>query len=377
MFALARATQKAAHEGEILLPTDTLPVGPIADQIPPPPNKNPKRDSGVFLTILFGLIGVVFYALQSNGVGANWTWSAVIYAGSTVGVVWTTLRHAPLERSAGRYFVSCLFAVLILALGSIGTARQYSKDHAPVPVADAPTLLVQYTESELPIEIPAMDSAYVLQLNPLITDQTFEITNPTKKKMWWPEKPRTKDEFPLGPMYICRITNHGDKSLLNVSMVFKLSFASVEPEHAWVTKHSDGTMSVSADSPGEDRIMFAQALPGGEILSGKSGSVVSSHNHVVTIPAIEAHGTATLYLVPQTDLFSSFIFPEKATAIVDGNPAQRTAVIVRPAMSPMDTTKFWMMPPSLYVWPGVKDSILEAAIPWANKGEKASHVRRQ
>lgn len=229
---------------------------------------------------------------------------------------------------------------------------------------DAPTLLVQYTQGMLPIQVPSQSSVFVLPLSPFINEHTDEIANRNNSPMWWPANPRAQNQFQIGQMYECRLTNHGDKALLDISVVFNVSFLSVGPASVVITKNPDGTQSVSTERPGGDRSVFI-AGRASKPLVGRSGEVISTHKHVVTIPAIPAHGTALLYFVSMTKYFSRFDFPSTATAIVDGNPSKRLAVLVRPAMSPVDMVPFWMLPPSLYEWPHVKESILEQAIPFA------------
>ena len=247
---------------------------------------------------------------------------------------------------------------------------------ATVKTEDAPTLLAQYTPRFLPIQIPAQSSVFVLPLNPSIGEHTDEIRNLTQVPTWWPEKPRAKDEFPLGPMYECRLSNYGTKALLDLSIVFELSFLSVKPMKVSMHRDPDGTFTITGEQPEADQAVFAQALPTLKPLGGKTGEVISKHAHIVTIPAIPAQGSVSLYLVAQTKLFSRFVFPQTATAIIEGNPIKRLAVLVRPAMSPVDTVKFWTLQPSIYEWPSVKDPIFEEAIPWAKKGKSESMARK-
>jgi hypothetical protein len=96
--------------------------------IPTPPEHKP--DYGLYVGILFGIVGVFFFALQSNGVEVNWVWSAFIYAACTIGAVWTTLKHAlPGSGRAKRVIVVIPIVLICAILGSIGTTKQYHKEH--------------------------------------------------------------------------------------------------------------------------------------------------------------------------------------------------------------------------------------------------------
>ena len=93
-----------------------------------PPNKKP--DHGLFVGILFGVFSIFFFVLQSNGVEVNWLWSAALYAFCTIAVVWTTLRHAlPGKGRMSRIAVILLLVLICIVLGSIGTVKQYRKEH--------------------------------------------------------------------------------------------------------------------------------------------------------------------------------------------------------------------------------------------------------
>jgi hypothetical protein len=82
---------------------------------------------------LFGIITIVFFVLQANGVDVNWQCSATIYLICAVAGVWTTLRHAtPGKRALIRYAVALAIFALFISLGLMGTTKQYRKEHQHV-----------------------------------------------------------------------------------------------------------------------------------------------------------------------------------------------------------------------------------------------------
>jgi hypothetical protein len=91
----------------------------------------PKTDR--FIGCL-GLIGmVVVFALQANGVEMNWQTSTLVYAVSAISLVWSLLRHAiPHIGTVGKWISAVLALAVVAALGSIGTLKEYRREHAPI-----------------------------------------------------------------------------------------------------------------------------------------------------------------------------------------------------------------------------------------------------
>jgi hypothetical protein len=109
-------------------------------------DNSPKPDRGLYIGILFGVVSILFFVLQSNGVEVNWLTSAAIYVFCVVAVVWTTLRHALPGRGFISYWVAAGLAILFLCLGSIGTYRQYRKEHPKEsPMAVGKPTAIPYT----------------------------------------------------------------------------------------------------------------------------------------------------------------------------------------------------------------------------------------
>jgi hypothetical protein len=134
LFTLARALQtKAAHESSTSVESALTPA-PIEAS----PNAR-GRDYGLFVGILSVVISVIVFSLQSNGVEVNWIASIVIYASCATAAAWTTLRHAlPGKSLLIRSSVTGLLLTVCLVSGSIGTVKQYQKEHS-VSVAISPS----------------------------------------------------------------------------------------------------------------------------------------------------------------------------------------------------------------------------------------------
>ncbi|HEY6487530.1 MAG TPA: hypothetical protein VIY99_00270 [Terracidiphilus sp.] len=93
------------------------------------PSSN-KPDYGLFVGILFGIVSVFFFVLQSNGVEVNWLISSVIYVICTLALVWTILAHALPGKGKKALWVVIPLVLLCVVLGFIGTAKQFYKDHS-------------------------------------------------------------------------------------------------------------------------------------------------------------------------------------------------------------------------------------------------------
>jgi hypothetical protein len=237
--------------------------------------------------------------------------------------------------------------------------QKESKEQQAAKQEDKPTILVRYSLQPLPIEIPPRSSILVLQLTPHIQYQTMEVPNNTNHKAKWPpgRPPEIGKDMPFGNVYACEFSNHGDKALLDVEMMFDIKFLSVERTPAWV--NANGTKSVQMDTTRKDDPMsfvFTDAQK--RVIAATSGRLVSEHMHRATIPVISARDTVTVYLVSQSALFSQFSLPSTATLVVDGNPTHRVGALIRPIMNPIDSIPKWGLSPSVYRWPNVPDSAL-------------------
>jgi hypothetical protein len=134
LFTLARAMQKKADQ-EIPTFAESSP----AIEYDEPSSNNRKPDYGLFVGILFGIATVFIFALQNNGFEVNWKWSILIYLVCSFFAGLTTLRHAlPGRKPLVKYSATITLVLLCLTLGSIGTTKQYQKEHAS-PVSISPS----------------------------------------------------------------------------------------------------------------------------------------------------------------------------------------------------------------------------------------------
>jgi len=147
-------------------------------------SSDPRPDYGLYVGLLFGIASIFFFVLQSNGVEVNWITSAIIYAVCTVGVVWTTLRHALPHRGKGRYAAVAGLVMVCVAVGSIGTFKQYRKEHprdnAAAPAPYDPNRGTRLAVSLGPVgitgkSVPVTEAALILQNMGDVVDQHVYI----------------------------------------------------------------------------------------------------------------------------------------------------------------------------------------------------------
>ncbi len=251
-----------------------------------------------------------------------------------------------------------------LLLFSWKFARQPALNTETKPPVPPPTqtVLVRYSLAQLPLSVPAKTTDYVLQLHPKIASGIYQISNDGTDAMWWPRKPPTTKERPLGPIYKCEFTNYGDKALLDVTVVFDITFYSVVEAHSEYKKNKDGTVSLSATVPdkeipgtpdvGVKKTVYATYWKG-KTEAITPGEVVSKLSHEAVILAIPAGHSATIYLVNQSRMFAYFSFPTKGNSIVVGDPTRQPMILIRPALDVLDASPNFVLLPSTYEWTGI------------------------
>ena len=224
----------------------------------------------------------------------------------------------------------------------------------------APTLVLRYKPTELPISIQPNTTEYVMPLSP-VAEGLWELANTKNDHTWWPEKPPLRDGKGLGQAYVGSITNDANKALLDVRISFDLEFYSaIRVKASTGDKH--GKSSISVEQPGPDQSSFAYYWKG-KITAARSGELVSKRSREVVAPDIKARSSVNIYMVSQTILFSRVRFPTKATAVLDGDPNRRMAVLIRPPVNVLDQVPYWTLNPSIYQWLGVPDSWLDLENP--------------
>jgi hypothetical protein len=96
------------------------------------PDTTSKPDYGLFVGIFFGVVGIVFFALQADGVDMSWQFSVFVYLACAVALAWTTLRHAvPSQKRTTKYGLMAAMFLTVTLLGAIGTTKEYRKEHSP------------------------------------------------------------------------------------------------------------------------------------------------------------------------------------------------------------------------------------------------------
>lgn len=216
------------------------------------------------------------------------------------------------------------------------------------------TMLVRYSEGALPIRIAPEDTAYILQLNPNITQWVWEIQNTGKTPMMWPADLHPKKTGPPPePTYVCTLTNDEQKTLLDVSIAFKITFHELETLPVIVKRKKDGTQDVTIQRPGADHVVVVINRPGSPPTSARDGALVKEFEHSVSIPSLHAGQSVKIYLVNQSALISKFTFPSEASAIVAGDARRAKIALVRPDTTVMDRLPWFGLGPALYHWKGV------------------------
>jgi hypothetical protein len=100
--------------------------------VTPHPPKKPNWDR--FIGIVSILLAFLLFALQANGVEINWQFSLIAYIAIAAGCIWACLRHAvPHLEKKGRYLCALGVFAVIAVIGSIGTFKQYHREHIVPP----------------------------------------------------------------------------------------------------------------------------------------------------------------------------------------------------------------------------------------------------
>ena len=241
--------------------------------------------------------------------------------------------------------------LLFARFAASGNETTIEKERRPPPPVT--TLLTRYSTSLIPISIEPNSTAYVLQLNPNITEGLWEQRNTTSAPKIWPANVG-KDV--LDEIYICELANYTNTAFLNVAVVFNTAFFKVisTGERAQKKKNKDGTFSFSfpVDSS-KNRLTFVDSRNGEVKISGP---LVKSFLHPVVIPAINPRQTIKIYLINQSRFVAGFNFPGKATAIVADGGETINLTLIRPKVNPLDAVPWWLLRPPTYRWTGVPDA---------------------
>jgi hypothetical protein len=184
-----------------------------------------------------------------------------------------------------------------------GSAKEVTLEKPEAPLKNTSpqtvTLLASYSlYSLLPISIPANSTAYVLQLNPAISEGFFLKVNGRSEPEIWPH------DYGKGmdQISICEIANPGDRTYINVAVAFNTAFFEVKNtgKKMQKTKNKDGSITYSGQwTAGKNNSFFFNT--DGEIF--ESGRLLKSFLHPVTIPLIEPRQKVKIYLINQSRFF--------------------------------------------------------------------------
>jgi hypothetical protein len=253
-----------------------------------------------------------------------------------------------------------LFCVYYWFASQISEPKQ-DKSEAPTKQNTAKeisktALLIRYVPSYLPILIEPSSSAYVFQLNPdAVMDWLWEIPNRSPKATSWPENFVVGENNPPEEIYICELTNHTDKALLDVSLMFVAQFFELVKVNVTVLRKEDGTFAYSTPTRGQT----GQTFVFGRRESAEAithGTLIKSLERRVTIPAIPRNSTIKIHFVNRSQLIAGFNLPKEATAIGADSSERIRINLVRPQATVLDIGSMFWLAPAKHHWKRVTGS---------------------
>lgn len=232
-------------------------------------------------------------------------------------------------------------------------AKPSSPAPAPAPPESVRTILVRYQSAKLPISIPPQTTAYILRLNPSVTEGLLEETNgnPSNYQPWPDQK------APFESIYGCEF--RGESSLLDIALSFDISFYSVDvtTHSGGVKKNRDGTVTyeglpLPGATPGDVQdFVYELVTPDGIVTEMRPRELVSTHKHRIVIPFFSAGQPQRVYLVNESKFFVRFTLPERGTSVASGNPSGEPTILIRPDVNVIDKIPENILPPSSRHWP--------------------------
>lgn len=224
----------------------------------------------------------------------------------------------------------------------------------PPVITEVPTVEVRYQSGFLPFFVLPNSTVYLLRLNRKLTDWPDEIRNSNEhSKLEYPQHFKQGSQPSI--VYICQITNHSDKDLVDVHISFLISFHQAERSWVRVTKHK-GQQSITFPAPGGNKFTWAfQEGKGKRPQSYREGDEIQRQTRMVVLPSIDRHGMGFVYLVNASYYPVRFDLPTHITALVSGSPDAQALKLLRPEVSAFDTSSWSGIPPSEYKWPSTPD----------------------
>lgn len=229
-------------------------------------------------------------------------------------------------------FARGLFAFFIIGSVYAAIAVWAIPDSTPSPPPPPPhpatiivtplrtvALHVNYNWEQVPIEIPAQTSIFVLQLHPGIKEWLMPVHNGKKKPIRWPYSLRELNQKGVklpGMAWRCDVTNHGEVAILSTVLAFDVRFY-------------EGSNVSSEDTP------------------------AFSHVHSIAIDPLQPTKTFSFYIVNQSPFMTLVHHPRNAVVQVAGELARRSIPLVGSGRTILDILPAEMFPPTRIPWTGL------------------------
>ena len=264
------------------------------------------------------------------------------------GIAYERPKH-PVVILAGLAIVSSLLLALLIWL--------YLRRpiDAPTPTAKPPRLVTlvstRFYMSGLPISVEPNSTAYVLQLNPNISEGLWEVHNENPAVKVWPSDVA---KGIIDMIYVCELTNHADRAFLSVTVRFNTAFFEAKNTgdklKNTVTKDGKSRVSMPVVS---DRNAITFHDKEGNVKT--NGQIFKSFYHPIVIPVIGPRQKIKIYLINQSRFIAGVDIPKTAAALlVDGEKIDIS--LNRPRVNVLDKIPWILIAPPNYHWRGVPDA---------------------
>ena len=190
----------------------------------------------------------------------------------------------------------------------LNRAKELTLDRSESRVVTNTELATVLLNCEMMVKPASWDNTlYVVETSPNLTAGFALITSTGGKPRNWPEEKDFRTRT-----YRCELTNYGPAAIFGLSTAFNFTFVEA-------LKVPDNTGA------------------------RKGGATVTSHEHVIEVPAIDGRGgTFVFYLHNQSEYFVNVIMPDSATVELSGRPERQRMSFKQP--HPSKTLPFFLSP---------------------------------
>ena len=186
--------------------------------------------------------------------------------------------------------------------------------------------------------MPKHSSALLLRLNrKLILWPDDELQNDSEKTISFPRdfKMHIDSSKRKNVLYICKLTNHGGKDLVNIRLQFPISYHAINPIHAtgsYNTKSHRCDYSVTFPVTHTEHLSWSKMSGGRKCLieAFTEGNEIASQNRSIVISSIAAHETSSVYLVNASHYPVRFMLPTQGVARLSGDQDDKRVNFIRP-----------------------------------------------